>query len=50
VTATPDVRAWRGVEMLAPLTGGVRNPVYRARRRNEQLVIRVSGRSAESLA
>ena len=50
MTATPDVRAWRGVEMLAPLTGGVRSPVYRARRRNEQLVIRVSGRSAESLA
>ena len=50
MTATPDVGAWRGVEVLAPLTGGVRNPVYLARRRNEQLVIRVSGRSPESLA
>lgn len=46
----PDVRAWRDVEVLAPLAGGVRNPVYLARRGQERLVIRVSGRSPDSLA
>jgi Ser/Thr protein kinase RdoA (MazF antagonist) len=50
MTGPPDVRAWRGVQVLEPLTGGVRNPVYLARRRDERFVIRVSGRGAESLA
>lgn len=46
----PDVTPWPGVELLGLLTGGVRNAAYRARRGREALVVRVSGRSAASLA
>jgi hypothetical protein len=45
----PDVTAWPGVELAEALTGGVRNPVFRAWRRLQELVVRVSRRSAESL-
>lgn len=45
----PDLGAWSGVELLRPLAGGARNPVYLARRRSQDLIVRVSGRPAESL-
>lgn len=45
----PDLRAWPGVELGSRLTRGVRNSVYRARRGDEPLVVRVSGRTAASL-
>lgn len=48
--ARPDVAAWPGVEVGDRVVGGVRNPVYRARRRDEEFVVRLSGRSAASLA
>jgi Ser/Thr protein kinase RdoA (MazF antagonist) len=37
------------VEIGEPMPGGARNPVHRARRGCEELVVRVSGRSAASL-
>lgn len=45
----PDVAAWPGLELVEPLTGGVRNPVWRARRGAEQLVVRSSARPVDSL-
>lgn len=45
----PSVASWPGVELAGRLTGGARNLVYRARRDNEDLVVRVSGRTAASL-
>lgn len=45
----PSVAAWPGVELAGRLTGGARNLVYRARRDNEDLVVRVSGRAAATL-
>jgi Ser/Thr protein kinase RdoA (MazF antagonist) len=50
VSEPPDVRAWRGVEVLEPLPGGARNSVHLARRGDERLVIRVSRRALDSLA
>lgn len=46
----PDVSAWRGLELVEPMPGGARNPVFLARRGSERFVVRVSGRPAESLA
>lgn len=47
--APPNVTAWPGVELAEPLTGGVRNPVFRAWRGGQELVVRTSGRPAASL-
>lgn len=44
-----DVTAWFGLELREPLTGGVRNIVHRAHRAGEDVVVRRSGRSTESL-
>lgn len=45
----PNVAAWSDVELVAAITGGARNPIFRARRGNEDLVVRASGRSPDSL-
>lgn len=45
----PRLAAWPGVELGQPITGGARNPVFRARRGAELLVVRVSGRSVPAL-
>lgn len=45
----PDVSAWGGLELLEPLRGGARNPVFLARRGGERFVVRVSGRAEPSL-
>ncbi|TDD64009.1 aminoglycoside phosphotransferase [Jiangella aurantiaca] len=45
----PDVSAWRGLDLLEPLSGGARNPVFLARRGSERFVVRVSGRPAPAL-
>lgn len=45
----PDVAAWSGVQLGARLTGGARNPVFRARRRSEDFVVRRSGRPVAAL-
>lgn len=49
VPSPPSVAAWPGVELGERLTGGARNPVYRARRDGKPLVVRVSGRPTPSL-
>ncbi len=49
VAIPPDVTAWPGVELDAPLTGGVRNPVWGAHRGDDRLVVRCSGRSVAAL-
>lgn len=41
--------AWPQVELVAPLTGGARNPVFAARWGARRLVVRRSGRPAASL-
>lgn len=41
--------AWPGLELVRPLAGGHRNPVLLARCRQEQLVVRRSGRPAAAL-
>lgn len=46
---TPDISAWPSVELAEPLAGGVRNPVFRAWRGSQELVVRVSSRPTESL-
>jgi Ser/Thr protein kinase RdoA (MazF antagonist) len=46
----PKVQPWRGLELLEPLKGGVRNHVFRARRGREDLVVRTSKRPDPSLA
>lgn len=43
------VAAWSGLEVVAPLSGGARNPVMLARRGEERLVVRRSGRSPAAL-
>lgn len=45
-----DVTAWSGLDLMEPLSGGVRNVVLRARRGCEDVVVRRSGRSADALA
>jgi len=45
----PDVRAWPGVEITGPLTGGARSGAWAARRGTNRLVVKVSTRSAQSL-
>jgi len=47
--APAALAAWSGVEVLRPLTGGNRNQVMLARRGDEQLVVRRSGRSPAAL-
>lgn len=49
MSSLPNVAAWRNVELGALMTGGSRNPVYRASRGGDDLVVRVSGRSEASL-
>lgn len=49
VGTPPDVTAWPGVELDAPMTGGARNPVWTAHRGDERLVVRCSGRPAPAL-
>jgi aminoglycoside phosphotransferase (APT) family kinase protein len=44
-----SVAAWAGVELRDPLTGGARNPVVRAERGSERLVVRRSGRPVAAL-
>ncbi|MDP9460352.1 MAG: phosphotransferase [Actinomycetota bacterium] len=46
----PDVAAWPGVEVTGVLTGGARAEVFAARRGEQRLVVKVSSRSAASLA
>jgi Ser/Thr protein kinase RdoA (MazF antagonist) len=41
--------AWAGLELVAPLAGGARNQVMLARRGDERLVVRRSGRSPAAL-
>jgi aminoglycoside phosphotransferase (APT) family kinase protein len=41
--------AWSGLELVAPLSGGARNQVMLARRGEERLVVRRSGRSPAAL-
>ena len=43
------VAVWEGLELSTPLTGGGRNPVYLAGRGGQRLVVRGTGRSAQSL-
>ncbi len=50
MTGAPDLSAWPGVELGEPLTGGSRSPVFRARRDEQLLVVKVFPRSPESLA
>ena len=45
----PDVTAWTGLELVEPLQGGARNPVFLARRGGERFVVRVSGRPDPAL-
>lgn len=45
----PSVTAWGKVELGPPLSGGARSRVFRARRGNTDLVVRVSGRPAAAL-
>lgn len=45
----PSVAAWPGVALGARLPGGARNPVFAARRGEERLVVRVSGRAEAAL-
>jgi Ser/Thr protein kinase RdoA (MazF antagonist) len=45
----PDVHGWSGVEPIRPMGGGARNPVYLARRGRQDFVVRISGRSAQSV-
>ncbi len=40
---------WPGLELLEPLTGGHRNPVYRARYLGSEVVVRQSGRQLPTL-
>ncbi|HEY8474914.1 MAG TPA: phosphotransferase [Natronosporangium sp.] len=50
MTAAPlEITGWSGLELVEPLTGGARNPVWLARRGNDRLVVRRSGRSVASL-
>jgi Ser/Thr protein kinase RdoA (MazF antagonist) len=44
-----DVTAWRGLEPLRRLEGGVRNEVWLARRGSERFAVRRSGRSEAAL-
>jgi Ser/Thr protein kinase RdoA (MazF antagonist) len=44
-----SVEAWSGVKLGDPLTGGARNPIVRAERGSERLVVRHSGRSVPAL-
>lgn len=45
----PAVAAWPGVELQARLRGGARNPVFRARRGADELVVRISRRPVAAL-
>lgn len=45
----PALDAWSGLELVEPLTGGVRNPAWLAHRGDQRLVVRRSGRPADSL-
>ncbi len=46
----PEVAAWTGVKLFAPLPGGARNTVLLARRDSQRLVVRRSTRSPAALA
>lgn len=46
----PDVRAWSGLELVRPLTGGARNRSFLARRGELYYVVRTSRRLEDSLA
>ncbi len=46
----PDVAAWPGMELTSVLAGGARAEVFAARRGEQRLVVKVSSRSAASLA
>ncbi len=46
----PDVAAWPGMEVTSVLAGGARAEVFAARRGEQRLVVKVSSRSAASLA
>lgn len=48
--AVPDVTPWPGLELDRPLAGGVRAAVHAAHRDGQRLVVKVSTRSAASLA
>ena len=48
----PDMqalRAWSGIDLVGPLAGGARNPVFLARRGGQQVVVRRSGRATAAL-
>lgn len=47
--ALPDVAAWSGLELVKPLAGGVRSPVYLARHGGRSVVVRESGRDRAAL-
>ncbi|MBM7785054.1 phosphotransferase enzyme family protein [Tenggerimyces flavus] len=44
-----DMAEWPGLELLDPLTGGHRNPVFLARYRGRSVVVRQSGRPIPTL-
>jgi Ser/Thr protein kinase RdoA (MazF antagonist) len=45
----PSVDAWRGVELVDRLPGGVRTNAFLARRGHQRLVVRTSGRAPDAL-
>ena len=45
-----DVGRWQGLDLIEPLAGGNRNPVWRGRLRGAPVVVRRSRRPPESLA